>query len=123
MPGRPGAGALARGRRYKLIRVLRPEPLWSHADGLYSCENSRAFQRCERRARHVGGFLFAVFQAGIILLRSAANTSGLPAGPGLRKAVAREYLGLLVYSVLTVVLALAAQSDEHSYSFTRSRSS
>jgi hypothetical protein len=84
----------------------------------------------------VGGFLFAAFQAGIILLLIAAGASGLQAGPGLLKALAREkteddevtgilpgwlgqtnryytpFWGLLVYGILTVVLVLAAGADE-----------
>ena len=83
-----------------------------------------------------GGFVFAAFQAGIILLLVAAGASGLQAGPGLLKALARErtgdeevtgvlpgwlgrtnryytpFWGLLVYGVLTVVLILAAAADE-----------
>jgi len=84
----------------------------------------------------VGGFLFAAFQAAIILLLIAAGASGLQAGPGLLKALAREqtrdgeakgilpgwlgrtnryytpFWGLLLYGVLTMILVLAAQADE-----------
>jgi amino acid transporter len=83
-----------------------------------------------------GGFVFAAFQTGIILLLIAAGASGLQAGPGLLKALARErtgddevagvlpgwlgrtnryytpFWGLLVYGVLTVILILAAAADE-----------
>ena len=47
--------------------------------------------------------MFADFQGCIILLPISAGTSRLPAGPGLPNSLAREYWGLLVYSVLTVV--------------------
>ncbi|MDP8952049.1 MAG: hypothetical protein M3N18_07405 [Actinomycetota bacterium] len=40
-----------------------------------------------------GGFVFAAFQTGIILLLIAAGASGLQAGPGLLKALARERTG------------------------------
>lgn len=84
----------------------------------------------------VGGFLFAAFQVAIILLLIAAGASGLQAGPGLLKALAREqtgngeakgilpgwlgrtnryytpFWGLLIYGVLTMILVLAAQADE-----------
>ena len=83
-----------------------------------------------------GGVVFAAFQTGIILLLIAAGASGLQAGPGLLKALARErtgddevtgvlpewlgrtnryytpFWGLLVYGVLTVILVLAAAADE-----------
>lgn len=84
----------------------------------------------------VGGFLFAAFQVAIILLLIAAGASGLQAGPGLLKALAREqtgdgeakgilpgwlgrtnryytpFWGLLLYGVLTIILVLAAQAEE-----------
>ncbi len=83
----------------------------------------------------VGGFLFAVFQAAIILLLVAAGASALQAGPGLLKALAREqtgdevtgilpgwlgqtnryytpYWSVLVYGILTVLVVLAALADE-----------
>jgi amino acid transporter len=83
-----------------------------------------------------GGVVFAAFQTGIILLLIAAGASGLQAGPGLLKALARErtgddevagvlpgwlgrtnryytpFWGLHVYGVLTVILILAAAADE-----------
>ena len=84
----------------------------------------------------VGGFLFAVFQAAIILLLIAAGASALQAGPGLLKALAREQTGddevtgilpgwlgrtnhhytpfwsVLVYGILATVVVLAALADE-----------
>ncbi|CAA9424355.1 MAG: Uncharacterized amino acid permease, GabP family [uncultured Rubrobacteraceae bacterium] len=84
----------------------------------------------------VNGSLFALFQAAIILLLIAAGASGLQAGPGLLKALAREqtgddeargilpgwlgrtnryytpFWGLLLYGIMTLALILAAQADE-----------
>jgi amino acid transporter len=84
----------------------------------------------------VSGFLFAVFQAVMVLLLVAAGASAFQAGPGLLKALAREraqdeeatgilpewlgrtnryytpYWSVLVYGVLTAAVVLAAQADE-----------
>jgi amino acid transporter len=84
----------------------------------------------------VGGSLFAVFQAVIILLLVAASSSAFQAGPGLLKALARErtevdeatgilpewlgrtnryytpYWSVLVYGALAAVVVLAGQADE-----------
>ena len=85
----------------------------------------------------VGGALFAVFQAVMVLLLVAAGASAFQAGPGLLKALARasteddeeatgilpEWLGrtnryytpywsVLVYGVLTAAVVLAARADE-----------
>ncbi len=43
----------------------------------------------------VGGFLFAALQPAIILRLIAASASGLQAGPGLLKALAREQTGMM----------------------------
>jgi amino acid transporter len=84
----------------------------------------------------VGGFLFAAFQAVIVLLLIAAGASALQAGPGMLKALARErtendevrgvlpgwlgqtnryytpYWSLLLYGVAAIALVLAAGADE-----------
>ena len=84
----------------------------------------------------VGGFLFAVFQAVMVLLLIAAASSSFQAGPGLLKALAREktgddeatgilpkwlgqtnryytpYWSVLVYGVLAAAVVLAGQADE-----------
>ena len=85
----------------------------------------------------VGGALFAVFQAVMVLLLVAAGASAFQAGPGLLKALARasteddeeatgilpEWLGrtnryytpywsVLVYGVLTAAVVLTARADE-----------
>jgi hypothetical protein len=85
----------------------------------------------------VGGSLFAVFQAVMVLLLVAAGASAFQAGPGLLKALAREdteddeeatgilpgwlghtnryytpYWSVLVYGVLTAGVVLAALADE-----------
>jgi amino acid transporter len=85
----------------------------------------------------VGGSLFAVFQAVMVLLLVAAGASAFQAGPGLLKALAREsteeddeatgilpewlghtnryytpYWSVLVYGVLTAGVVLVALADE-----------
>jgi hypothetical protein len=87
----------------------------------------------------VGGALFAVFQAVMVLLLVAAGASAFQAGPGLLKALARQstededddeatgilpgwlghtnryytpYWSVLVYGVLTAGVVLAALADE-----------
>jgi len=84
----------------------------------------------------VGGFLFAAFQAAIVLLLIAAGASAFQAGPGMLKALARErtendevkgvlpgwlgwtnryhtpYWSLVVYGIVAVALVLAAGADE-----------
>ena len=85
----------------------------------------------------VGGALFAVFQAVMVLLLVAAGASAFQAGPGLLKALAREsteddeeatgilpewlgrtnryytpYWSVLVYDVLTAAVVLTARADE-----------
>jgi len=85
----------------------------------------------------VGGAVFAVFQAVMVLLLVAAGASAFQAGPGLLKALAREstededeatgvlpewlghtnryytpYWSVLVYGVLTAGVVLVARADE-----------
>jgi amino acid transporter len=84
----------------------------------------------------VSGFLFAVFQAVMVLLLVAAASSSFQAGPGLLKALAREqtgddevtgilperfgqtnryytpYWSVLVYGVLAAAVVLAGRADE-----------
>ena len=85
----------------------------------------------------VGGSLFAVFQAVMVLLLVAAGASAFQAGPGLLKALARQstededeatgilpewlgrtnryytpYWSVLVYGVLTAGVVLVALADE-----------
>ena len=84
----------------------------------------------------VGGFLFAAFQAVVVLLLIAAGASALQAGPGMLKALARErtesdevsgvlpgwlgqtnhhftpYWSLLMYAGVAAALVLAAGAEE-----------